>query len=69
MCGGACVSWFSRTQRYVTQSTTEPDCNGRDDQGSALSEADKVFHEVFPFFIRRGLHYAVHRAGVAVEHA
>ena len=23
MCGGACVSWFSRTQKDVTHSTTE----------------------------------------------
>ena len=26
MCGGACVCWFSRTQKCVTLSTSEAEC-------------------------------------------
>ena len=28
MCGGACVSWFSRTQKCVTRTTTEAEYVG-----------------------------------------
>ena len=38
MCGGACVSWFSRTQIFITLSTTEEEY---------LAVADVVEEELF----------------------
>ena len=47
MCGGGCISWFSRTQKCVTLSTTEAEyvslADGCD-EGGVVSEASEAFH-------------------------
>ena len=46
MCGGACVSWFSRTQKYATLSTTEAE-----DVALAVIEEVLFLRQVWRFML------------------
>ena len=48
MCGGACVCWFSRTQKCVTLSTSEAECVAYGDAVKELLFLRQVWHFMSP---------------------
>ena len=48
MCAGACVCWFSRTQKYVTLSTSEAEYVALGDAVKELLFLRQVWHFMIP---------------------
>ena len=48
MCAGACVCWFSRTQKCVTVSTSEAECVALGDAVKELSFLGHVWRFIIP---------------------